>query len=128
MNFIKIEKRMLKGLGVLLGVFGVLFIIFHFWLVNNAEKIIEDLVEKESKGKLKLKVGNLKFSYFSKNMELQKLQLYTADSSGSEVSYRFSINNIQLKVDEILPIILKNQISIDSLQLANPQIEITKLR
>jgi len=128
MNFIKIEKRMLKALGILLGVIGVLFIIFHFWLVNNAEKIIEELVQKESKGKLKLKVGNLKFSYFSKNMELQKLQLYTADSSTSEISYSFSINNIRLKVDEVLPIILKNQISIDSLQLVNPQIEITKLR
>ena len=119
---------MLKALGILLGVVAFLFVIFHFWLVNNAEKIIEDLVEKESKGKLKLKIGNLKFSYFSKNMELQKLQLFTGDSSASELSYRFSIDNIRLKVDEVLPIILKNQISIDSLQLANPRIEITKLR
>jgi hypothetical protein len=128
MNFKKIEKKILKWLGISLGVLGLVLFIFHLWLVNHAEKIIEELVDKESKGKLKLKLGNLKFSYFSKNLDLQNLSLYSTDSLSTGTSYHFSIAHINLKVNEIFPVIFKKQLLIDSFSLLEPQIEISRVQ
>lgn len=123
-----LEKKILKTLGILLGSIIILLTALHIYVVNNAEKLIEDLVETRSDNKLKLKVKNIKFNYFSRKVELENVVFYSGDSPGLKTAYRFTVNNIKLKVRGLLPIFTRKELLIDSLYLAAPEIEVTRLK
>jgi len=123
-----IEKKILKTLGILLGVIIILLTAFHFWFINNAESILADLVESKSNNKLKLRVKNLKFNYFSRNIEMDNVVFYSNDSLDQNTTYRFKVDHIKLKVKKILPIFLEKKIQIDSLFLVAPDVEVVRLK
>ena len=100
---------------------------FHFWFINHAEELVEDMVSSQSNGKLKLKVAKFKFNWFTYKMELRKANFYSTDTSAS-TSYQFSVARIKIRVKEIFPLVFEKRILIDSLHLLNPDIRVTRLR
>lgn len=122
------RKRILKVAGVVLGILVLLGTALHFWFVNNAEKVIEDLVTSKSKGKLRLKVENMKFNYFSKKIELRDVVFYTTDSADEHTNYRFSVERVNLRAKAILPLLFNKQLLIDSLYLEAPDMQVTRLK
>lgn len=124
----RLGKKILKFSGIFLGTIVILLIGFHFWINHNARHIIEELVETKSKGKLKLQVEKFRFSWFSRKVELQKAVIYTTDTVNENTSYRFSVDKIKLTVQEILPIVLKKRLYIDSLNLSGPEIIVTRIK
>ncbi len=119
-------KKILKITGWILGVPIILFIGLHLWINYNARQIVEDLVDSKSKGRLKLKIEKFRFSWFSKKVELHNAVIYTTDSANAGTSYRFSVNNIKLTAQEVLPIIFSKKLLIDSLNLDHPEIIVTR--
>jgi hypothetical protein len=71
-----LEKKILKTLGIILGIIIILVTALHIYVVNNAEKLIEDLVKTRSDNKLRLKLEKIKFNYFSRKVELQNVAFY----------------------------------------------------
>ncbi|MEO6612276.1 MAG: hypothetical protein ABIT05_06045 [Chitinophagaceae bacterium] len=124
----RINKRLFRIAGIILGILIVLLTAFHFWFKAHAKGLIEDLVESKSHGKLKLKIGKFHFNYFNKNMELENAVFYTTDTATGSTAYRFSVEKIKLKAKAILPIVFKKRILIDSLNLIRPVIVVTRLR
>jgi hypothetical protein len=106
----------------------VLFVGFHFWFINHAEQILEDLVESKSNGKVKLKVKKFKFDYLNNNMQLRNAVFYSTDSLAAGTGYRFAVEKINIQLKELLPLILEKKLLIDSLSLTNPDVEVTRLR
>src|SRR5690606_33223047 len=100
---------------------------FHFWFVNHAERLIEDMVEVRSNGKLKLDVEKFRFNWFSYDMELRNAVFYSADTTAA-TSYRFSVRSMHITVKEIIPLVFEKRIIIDSLRLLDPDIRVTRLR
>jgi uncharacterized protein involved in outer membrane biogenesis len=123
-----LEKKILSTLGIILGIFIILVTALHIYVVNNAERLIEELVASESKGKLKLKVQNIKFNYFSRKVELQHVSFYSNDSLDLNTSYRFEVDNIRLKVRALIPIFTRKELRIDSIFLSAPKIEVIRLK
>ncbi len=123
-----LEKKILKTLGIILGIVVVLVTALHIYVVNNAEKLIEELVRTRSKDKLRLKVENIKFNYFSRKIELQHVSFYSNDSLDLKTSYNFNVDNIKLRVKALLPIFTRKELLIDSLYLTAPKIEVTRLK
>ena len=123
-----LEKKILKTLGIILGISLILITALHFYVVNNAESLIEDLVKKESNDKLRLKIKNIKFNYFSKKVELENVSFYSNDSLDLKTSYNFNIDNIRLKVKALLPIFTRKELLIDSIYLTAPKITVTRLK
>ncbi len=121
------RKKFIKFTLFIIGILIVLLIGFHFWFKAHARQILEDLVENKSNGKLKMKVGKLKYGYFSNNMEMADVLLYNTDTINENTSYKFKIPKIKLKAKGLLAIIFKNQFLIDSLSLYEPDIEVTRL-
>ena len=121
-------KKLLKGTAIFFGILLVLLIGFHFWFQAHAKEIIEDLVESQSNGKVKLKIGKLRFSYFSKKIEMEKVVFYNTDTISGSTTTRFSVDKMKLQAKAILPIVFKKQILIDSLTLLSPHIQVTRLR
>ena len=119
--------RALKITAYILGGILVLMTAFHFWFINHSEQLLEDMVSAQSNGKLKLKVDRFKFDWFSYRMELRKANFYSTDT-GAATSYQFSVARINVKVKEILPLVFEKRILIDSIQLINPNIVVTRLK
>jgi hypothetical protein len=119
--------KLLKITGIIFGALLVLLTVFHFWFKSHAKHIIENLVETTSNGKLKLKIGSFQFGYFSRKMEMKNAVFYsTADSP--KTSYSFSVKQMKIEVQAILPIIFSKRILIDSLTLTDPDIIVTRLK
>ena len=112
-----LEKKILKTLGIILGIIIILITALHVYVVNNAETLIEEIVDNESNGKLKLKVENIKFNYFSKKVELQGVTFFSYDSLALVTSYHFQVDKIKLKVKALIPIFTRRELKIDSLFL-----------
>jgi hypothetical protein len=106
----------------------VLLTAFHFWFINHAERLLEELVESRSNGKLKLHVKNFRFNYFSNNMELRHAVFYSTDTTTASTAYRFNAEKINFRVKEVFPLIFEKKIIIDSIRLINPDIQVTRLR
>jgi hypothetical protein len=123
-----LEKKILKTLGILLSIIIILITALHIYVVNNAEKLIEDLVNTESKGKLKLKVKNIRFNYFSKKVELENVIFFSNDSLDLRTAYHFQVDNIRMQVKALVPIFTRRELRIDSIFLSSPKIEVTRLK
>lgn len=121
-------RKLLKITGVFLGILLLLLIGFHFWFKAHAKEIIEDLVASKSNGRIKLKIKKLHFGYFSRRIELDNAVFYNTDTNTANTFYRFSIDKMKIEARAILPIVFKKQLLIDSINLINPHIEVTKLR
>ncbi|MEI9807874.1 MAG: hypothetical protein WDO16_08370 [Bacteroidota bacterium] len=106
----------------------MLLTVFHFWFINHAEELLEELVESRSNGKLKLKVKKFRFNWFSNDMQLRNAVFYSTDTATAATSYRFSVERIHVRVKEILPLIFEKKIIFDSINLINPDIRVSRLR
>jgi hypothetical protein len=122
------SRKILKVLAWITGTLVALAVSFHFWFVNHAEEIIENLVSSQSNGKLHLKVKKFKFNWFSKKMELEHAVFYSTDTATSSAAYQFDVERLQLEVKAVFPILFEKKILIDSLRLVNPHVTVTKLR
>src|SRR6187551_3557464 len=123
-----LEKKILKTLGIILGIIIILITALHIYVVNNAEALVEDIVTKESNGKLRLTVKNIKFNYFSKKVELQGVTFFSNDSLDLVTSYHFQVDKIKLRVKALIPIFTRKELRIDSLSLVAPKIVVTRLK
>lgn len=121
-------KKLLKVFAILFGILLVLLIAFHFWFQAHAKKIIEDLVESKSNGKVKLKIEKLRYNYFSRDIRLEKAVFFNTDTLTGTTAYRISIDKVHLQVKAILPFVFRKQILIDSLTLLKPDFQVTRLR
>ena len=123
-----LEKKILKTLGIILGLIVILLIAIHVYVVNNAESLIEDIVASESNGKLKAKIKNIKFNYFSKKVEVDDVTFYSNDTLDLKTSYNFHVDKIKIRVKALIPIFTRKELRIDSLALIAPKIEVTRLK
>lgn len=122
-----ISRKFLKIAAYTLGGLLALLLSFHFWFINHAESLVEDMVRTQSNGKLDLKVKRFKFNWFSHKMEMTQAIFTTTDTT-SPASYRFAVKRLKMEVKAVWPIVFEKRFLIDSLQLFEPDITVTKLR
>ncbi|MBL7741498.1 MAG: hypothetical protein JNK14_19920 [Chitinophagaceae bacterium] len=120
------KKKILKISAYTLGSIMVLLTVFHFWFINHAERLLEELVDDRSNGKIRLEVKKFRFNWFSTDMQLRQAVFYSTDTSTT--AYRFSVERMNVSVKEVWPIIFEKKVIIDSLTLINPDILVTRLR
>lgn len=128
MAITRITRKLTKIAAWILATIVILLVAFHFWFVNHAESLIEDIVRQQSHGKLYLDVGKFRFNWLNRKMELRNAVFYSTDTATASTAYRFRVDRIKIQVKEILPLIFDKKFLIDSIQLINPDISVTKLR
>lgn len=121
------KRKKWKILLIILGIFASLIFAFHLWFVHHAESLIEDMVRRQSNGKVDLRVRNFKFNWFSKKMEMEQAVFFTTDST-APASYLFAVRRIKIQVQSVWPLVLEKKFLIDSLQLIDPDISVTRRR
>ena len=121
-------RKLMKITGIITGTLLLLFFAFHTWINYNARHIITEMVESRSNGRLRMKLEKFRFSWFSRKVELTNAVIYTADSVNAVTAYRFQVQHIKLSVQKIWPIIFDKKLLIDSLNLEQPEITVTRLK
>ena len=123
----RITNKFLKIIAFISGGILVLLTAFHFWFINHAGELIEELVYSQSNGNLTLKVDKFKFNWFTYKMELRKPVFYSNDTAGS-TAYQFRVDKINIRLKAIFPLLFQKKILVDSLHLFNPDIRVIRLR
>ncbi|MCF3111617.1 hypothetical protein LL912_22715 [Niabella sp. CC-SYL272] len=111
---------------IVLGIVATVITAFNFWFIDHAENALEQIVERQSRGRLKLKVDKFKFNWIKNKIELQNALFYSTDSTARSL-YNVNVKRITIKARGFLPLLFRKQILIDSIHLYTPAVTITRL-
>lgn len=122
------NKQYLKTLLIVLGVVVLAGIGLQVWFVHNAKGILKDIVTARSNGKVKLELSHLTFNFFSNKLQVRQADLLSVDSTTSPTTYRIQFRRLTLRVASFWPLLLRKQMTLDSIKLFDPRIEVTQWR
>ncbi|HEY1115099.1 MAG TPA: hypothetical protein VGE66_16125 [Chitinophagaceae bacterium] len=122
------SKRYLKTFLIALGVLVLAITGLQVWFVHNAKGILKDIVTERSQGKVKLELSQLTFNFFSNKLQVRQADLLSVDSTTSPTTYRIQFRRLSLRVASFWPLLLKKQMTLDSIKLLDPRIEVTQWR
>ncbi|SDD22482.1 hypothetical protein [Niabella drilacis] len=123
---LRFRRRRYRFWLIVLGIVATVVTAFNFWFIDHAESALEQIVERQSKGRLKLKVDKFRFNWIKNRIELQQALFYSTDSSARSL-YNVNVKRITIKARGFLPLLFKKQILIDSIHLYTPAVTITRL-
>lgn len=114
-------------MGILLVCIALIFSVFHYWFRNYAANALADIVHKQSKGKLRLNIGDFSFNWLNNKIELDSSVILGIDPN-DPVLYQVVTDRIAIKARGFLPFLFHKEVLIDSIRLYNPKIVFTRLR
>lgn len=118
-------KRRQFRIGIIsLGIIATVILAFNFWFIDHAEEALEQIVDSQSGGKLRLKVKKFKFNWIKNKIELHQASIYSTDTTVA--SYAVNSKEIRLKARGFLPLLFNREILIDSIRIASPSVIFTR--
>jgi len=122
------RKRFFKTTLIFFGVTALVLFGLHIWFVNNARRIMKDIVYSQSQGKLKLELSQLSLNFLTNDLQIKEASLVSTDSLTAPSSYRILFGKLSVRVGSFWPLLFKNEISIDSIEVEHPQVTVTQWR
>ena len=122
------QKRFIKATLITFGIIAALGVGLHIWFVNNARRMIRNVVFTESKGKLKLELSQVSYNFFTNDLTVKEASLVSTDSTTADVSYRINFDRLSMRVGSFWPLLTNRQVTIDSIHILQPDIVITQWR
>jgi hypothetical protein len=119
-----IKRRFLKITSIILLLIAVLLLCFHFWFINRSVKLLEEFVATQSGGKYRLSIKKLNYNYARLLFELEQPSLICVDTTSVSDKYDVRAKRITLNLKQLLPLVLRKQIRLDSFLVDAPQINI----
>ncbi|MEJ7821809.1 MAG: hypothetical protein WKF85_05780, partial [Chitinophagaceae bacterium] len=122
------SKRFFKIFLILFAVIAIVIAGLHIWFVKNARNVLIEMVDKKSKGKIKLELSQLSFNFFTNSLQIRQADIASIDSLQSDVTYHVQFRKLTLRVNSFWPLILRKQLLLDSLKLHDPEVKIFQWR
>ncbi|TDH21404.1 hypothetical protein EXU57_19585 [Segetibacter sp. 3557_3] len=110
------------------GIIAVSVLGFQLWFVSNARGVIRNFIAEKSKGSLKLELSELKFAFLSNTIQINEADIVSTDTLTQPITYHIRFNHLKLRVASVWPLLLRNQLLLDTIQLHNPVIEVFQWR
>ena len=89
---------------------------------------MQNIVYSQSHGKLKLELSQLSFNFLTSHLQVKGANLVSTDSATAAASYRIVFGKLSVRVGSFWPLLFKDEISIDSIEVEHPQITVTQWR
>ena len=89
---------------------------------------MQNIVYSQSHGKLKLELSQLSFNFLTSHLQVKGANLVSTDSATAAASYRIVFGKLSVCVGSFWPLLFKDEISIDSIEVEHPQITVTQWR
>lgn len=100
----------------------------HIWFVNNARNVLKQIVHDKSQGKLKLELSQLRFEFLTNQLQVREADLVSIDSTTQPLTYHVRFNRLTLHVGSFWPLLFQKKLILDSILLADPQVEVFQWR
>lgn len=120
--------RGFKVAGIVLGIILILLTSSYLWLTYRSGHIIQEIVARESNGRIKTEIGRFTFNYRNLKMDIVDLRLTGADEEDSSHTFRFTAPRLSLQLKSFWSFVWYKQLDIDSIICISPGIELYKLR
>lgn len=120
-----IPNRYLRLLAYLAVFFLLIYLMFH-WLLNyRTKEIIEAIIEKETKGKVSVRIGNVKLKLLPETrLDLMDTRVQFMDSTGKNMAYQVEFTYLGLQLHSLKDFVLHKKMEVDFLVAENPHIQI----
>lgn len=119
-------KKILKITGIVCFVLVGILLALYFYVINNAESLIKDMVTKQSHGKLSLVVKKIEFNPRKLHLEVIQPHFYSTDTTTSFTTYDIRANKLVLELSALRPLLFDRKIYLDTIVFMRPQVTITK--
>ena len=117
----KIQKRLL----IILGGIILILLVLQFFIQQYSTKILEDLVAKESKGKVKVQIGRVRLRLFpNETLDLHNTIFIFNDLENKTKAYSVEFKHLSLQLRSIRSFIMDKKLLVDYLLADQPVINI----
>ena len=124
----RIQKFFRKGFVklslVIITVLAIAVACLHIWFVHNANRLLIDLVNKRSQGKLKLELSRVNFNFFSNEVKIHKAKIASTAAGETKITYQVSFQKITLTTNPFWSAFFTNSLEIHKIKLYDPIVEV----
>ena len=118
------RKRFIKISLVLIAVL-VLFIAGSYvWFVGNSKRLLIDLVNDRSHGRLSLQLAEVTFNFTNNTVKIREAKITSTTKNVAPVSYQVSCSKITLHTNSIWSLLLSQSLRIREIKVFDPIIEV----
>ncbi|MEP6583493.1 MAG: hypothetical protein ABJA90_04480, partial [Ginsengibacter sp.] len=118
------QKTFVKVSLIIVTLFVIALTCLYIWFIHNANRLLTDLVDKRSQGKLKLEVSHVNFDFFSNEVKIKKAKIASTSNDKTKVTYRVSFQKISLTTNSLFSAFFNNALEIRKIKLYDPVIEV----
>ena len=95
------RKHFIKLFFIILAVFIVAIGAGYIWFVRNSKKLLIDLVDEKSGGRLKLKLAEATFNFLNSDVNIREASITSTNKNSAPISYQVSFRKIKLHTNSI---------------------------
>ena len=118
------RKRFIKLCFVILTVFIVALSAGYIWFVRNSKKLLIDLVNERSEGRLKLKLAEATFNFINSEVNIREANITSTNKNNAPISYKVSFRRIKLHTNSIWSLLVHQSLEIKEIKAYDPIIEV----
>lgn len=122
------RQRKAKIWGSIIALLLLLSVAVYFIVLQRAAYLLGVIVDQESHGKLKLELKDARFDLLNLQFDFKSVHISQNDTAGLANVYRISTDRLYLNVNSLASVLFGKRISIDSILVDSPVIEVLKLR
>jgi hypothetical protein len=108
-------------------IFGVLVIfigVTYAWFVHNSKRLLIDLVNERSNGKLKLKLAEVTFDFTNNQVKIRQAKITSTNKESGYVKYEVSFKRIILHTNSVWFLLANRSLEIREIKVYDPVIDV----
>ena len=104
----------------------MVLLVVYFYVINNAEFIIKDFVNRQSHGRLSVEIKKITFNPGKLHLSIIEPHFYTNHTFDQPTDYDIKAKSLELDLSSLKPLIFERKIFLDTIVCMRPQITIAK--
>lgn len=122
------RKSFIKVSLIIISIFVLGLTCLYIWFIHNSNRLLIDLVNQKSAGKLKLELSRVSFDFFSDEVKIHKATITSTGKDYSPITYQVSFHKVTLHTNSIWELLFKQSLEIRRIKLYDPTIEVFNRR
>ncbi len=118
------RKHATKVLLVIIVIFSLFIAGGYIWFVHNSKRILIDLFNERSQGKLKLQLADVTFNFINSTVKIREAKITSTDKNEPPISYKVSFTKITLHTNTIWSLLARRSLEIRQIKVFDPTIDV----
>ncbi|MEO8412582.1 MAG: hypothetical protein ABI472_02945 [Ginsengibacter sp.] len=96
----------------------------YVWFIDNSKRLLIDLVNDRSKGRLKLKIAEVTFNFVNSEVKIREAKITSTNKNNDPIIYQVSFSKIMLHTNSLWSLLLSQSLEIKQIKAFDPVIEV----